>query len=159
VPTPTPDRKRPAHFPLVERFNRSDIIFLTVCTKDRQPVLANAEAQRVLVTAWNEATFFRVGRYVLMPDHLHLFCAPAVQPVESLVRWIRLWKSLAARRWPEPLARKLWQREFWDTQLRRGDSYSGKWSYVRQNPVRAGLVTKPEDWPYQGELNALPWHD
>jgi hypothetical protein len=32
-----------------------------------------------------------------------------------------------------------------------------KWSYVRENPVRAGLVARAEDWPYQGELNVLDW--
>ncbi|MCX7916496.1 MAG: hypothetical protein N3A53_09385, partial [Verrucomicrobiae bacterium] len=55
--------------------------------------------------------------------------------------------------------RELWQRDFWDTQLRRGESYSAKWEYVRYNPVRAGLVSDPADWPYQGELNILEWHD
>ncbi|MCX7914880.1 MAG: hypothetical protein N3A53_01065, partial [Verrucomicrobiae bacterium] len=55
--------------------------------------------------------------------------------------------------------REIWQRDFWDTQLRRGESYSAKWEYVRQNPMRAGLVAKAAHWPYQGELNILEWHD
>jgi hypothetical protein len=27
------------------------------------------------------------------------------------------------------------------------------------NPVRAGLVSRPEEWPYQGELNVLEWRE
>jgi hypothetical protein len=41
--------------------------------------------------------------------------------------------------------------------LRRSESYTDKWNYVRENPMREGLVPKPEDWPYQGMLNVLPW--
>ena len=40
----------------------------------------------------------------------------------------------------------VWQRHFWDTQLRRSESYDQKWQYVVENPVRAGLVARSEDW-------------
>jgi hypothetical protein len=38
--------------------------------------------------------------------------------------------------------------------LRSDESLSEKWEYVRQNPVRAGLVEHSEDWPYQFQFNA-----
>ena len=53
----------------------------------------------------------------------------------------------------------LWQRDCWDRQLRTGESYAQKWEYVRNNPVRKGLVANADDWPYQGELNVLEWHE
>jgi REP element-mobilizing transposase RayT len=53
---------------------------------------------------------------------------------------------------------KLWQRDFWDRQLRSGDSYSEKWDYVHHNPVRASLVTEPDEWKFQGEMSVLRWH-
>jgi hypothetical protein len=43
--------------------------------------------------------------------------------------------------------------------LRRHESYSQKWNYVMANPVRHGYVARAEDWPFQGELNVLNWHD
>ena len=46
----------------------------------------------------------------------------------------------------------LWQRRFFDHVLRSDESYAQKWNYVRENPVRAGLVAKAEDWPYAGEI-------
>ena len=39
--------------------------------------------------------------------------------------------------------------------LMTAESYDDKWEYVRLNPVRHGLVVRPGDWPYQGELNVL----
>lgn len=92
-----------------------------------------------------------------MPDHLHLFCAPATFPPEDFRSWLRFWKAHVSRVWPSPNEQPIWQQDGWDTQLRKGDSYTEKWNYVRQNPVRAGLVTDPDDWPYQGELHSLPW--
>jgi len=41
--------------------------------------------------------------------------------------------------------------------LRDGESYSQKWQYVRENPVRAGLVTCPEDWPHSGRVHEISW--
>jgi REP-associated tyrosine transposase len=46
----------------------------------------------------------------------------------------------------------LWQPGFFDHILRTAESYVEKWNYVRENPVRAGLVQTANDWPYQGEI-------
>ncbi len=149
-------RRRPVHMPPVQRDGRPVIVFLTVCTKDRKPVLARPEVHRLLRDVWQEAASWLVGRYVIMPDHLHLFCAPGGHPVD-LARWVTYWKSLSTRRWPWPEEKPVWQRDFWDTQLRRGEKYEEKWAYVLENPVRKGLVKDAAEWPYAGELNVLPW--
>jgi hypothetical protein len=54
-----------------------------------------------------------------------------------------------------PAATTLWQREFFDHILRSNESYAEKWNYVRENPVRAGLVQSADDWPYAGEIETL----
>jgi REP-associated tyrosine transposase len=89
-----------------------------------------------------------------MPDHLHLFAAPANQdfPFDA---WVRYWKSQFTKNAGH--AEWRWQSGHWDTRLRRSESYAEKWDYVRNNPVRAGLVKHADDWPYQGELNILDW--
>jgi len=38
-----------------------------------------------------------------------------------------------------------------------GESYSEKWNYTVQNPVRAGLVSNAEEWPFQGEIVSIRW--
>lgn len=158
-PVHKPCRKRPAHFPAVTVGFKSIIIFLTVCTRQRKPLLANDEAAQLIIEAWQAANFWRVGRYVIMPDHIHLFCGPNTFPPRPLKKWIEYWRNHVTRAWPHGIQVPIWQREFWDRQLRRSESYAEKWHYVVNNPVRHGYVRRTEDWPYQGELNVLEWHD
>ena len=153
---PLPERKRPVHWPPAERHNRSIIIFLTVCTKGRRPILAEERVHAALVAAWAEADHWRIGRYVVLPDHVHLFCAPWDWPPPPLKTWVTYWKRLVTK---ETGLRGIWQEGFWDTQLRHHESYGAKWDYVQQNPVRHGLVHDASAWPYQGEIEVLYWHD
>jgi putative transposase len=150
-------RKQPAHIPCVERHNRPIIVFLTVCSKDQKRIFDSADVAQLIVGGWTGAKTWLVGRYIIMPDHIHLFCAPGIRPRESLKQWVRYWKNLASKRWPRIKEHPIWQRDFWDTQLRRHENYDLKWQYVVKNPVRAGLVAESSEWPFQGELNVLPW--
>jgi putative transposase len=77
---PESGRKHPAHHPFVERHNEPIIVFLTVCSKDRKRILASADVVHVLENAWASAESWLVGRYVVMADHVHLFCAPGTIP-------------------------------------------------------------------------------
>lgn len=154
-----PERKKPAHFPTIEAGFRSIIIFLTVCTNRRRPLLANDQAARLIVTALQAANFWRVGRYVIMPDHIHLFCAPNTFPPQPLKNWVCFWRNHVTRAWPRRDQTPIWQRDYWDRQSRRSESYAEKWHYVVNNPLRHGYVHRAEEWPYQGELNVLEWHD
>jgi putative transposase len=150
---PRPSRQRPAHG-VRETLGEPVIVFLTVCTKNREPWLSNPEVHELLRRLWNSSDSWRVGRYVLMPDHLHLFCAPAGVG-RTLERWVAWWKrAVSVERAGFTGA---WQREHWDRRLRRDESYDQKWEYVKSNPVRAGLVERAEDWPFQGVLNELTW--
>ena len=45
-----------------------------------------------------------------------------------------------------------WQEGFHDHKFRTRESEPRKWEYVCLNPVRAGLVKRPEDWPFGGEI-------
>jgi putative transposase len=73
-------RKRPVHLPVRERFNTANIIFVSLCAKDRKRILARQEVHQLLRQTWILHTDWVVGRYVLMPDHLHLFCAQGYSP-------------------------------------------------------------------------------
>ena len=153
------DRKYPARRVLDDIGSRSNIVFVTVTTKDRKPLLAQPDVHDLLLQIWMDSSHWLVGKYVVMPDHVHLFAAPAGPEALNVRDWVAYWKSMAVRHWPRLDEKPIWQREAWDRPLRRGDSYSAKWEYVRNNPVRHGLVAQADDWPYQGELNVLMWHD
>ena len=158
--TPFPTRERPSRNSVLTPLdNRSVLLFVTVNTNHRQRVFDHPAAVDCLLSAWRNARDWLVGRYMVMPDHVHLLCAPGRNPMPDFHRWMHFWKSLAARTFPLPHSLPLWQRQCWDTQIRQGEPFSEKWEYIRANPVRKGLVTRSEDWTYQGTLFHLAWHD
>jgi REP element-mobilizing transposase RayT len=92
-----------------------------------------------------------VGRYVIMPDHVHLFVRGADD--FQVVPWVgTLKQDLGKQIEPSGAISPIWQRGFFDHVLRTDESYTQKWNYVRDNPVRAGLVANADNWPYSGEI-------
>jgi putative transposase len=130
------------------------IVFLTACAKDRKLWFANAAVHESLRAAWQSAQAWLVGYYLLMPDHVHLFCAPRDLDF-TLEKWVTFWKRQFRRLHQDPNAR--WQAHTFHRRLRREESYTEKWNYVRENPLRKGLVKDANDWPYQGMMNSLRW--
>jgi putative transposase len=149
-------RKTPAHPPPILEPDRATIVFVTICVAGRREILAAPSAHEVIVKAWLSAASWLVGRYTIMPEHLHFFCTPT-RAAPPLADWISYWKKLTTRLWPRREETPVWQRGFWDTQLRRAESYDNKWLYMQENPVRRGLASRPENWPFQGTLNELKW--
>jgi len=64
------------------------------------------------------------------------------------------WKEWTAKRILSALGEHapLWQPEFFDHVMRSQESQDAKWLYVFENPVRAGLMKRAEDWPFAGSL-------
>ena len=82
----------------------------------------------------------------LMPDHMHVFVAPTQDRDAKLGNF-----SAAVKRWMRQELSASWnfQPGSFDRLLRSDESLHDKWLYVRENPVRAGLVEHWSDWPYQ----------
>jgi putative transposase len=135
-------------------FPNNPVFFITFCTYRRRKLLATDFANAAFTQFANRAYEkhnVAVGRYVIMPDHLHFFvCGP---DNFELGRWIGLLKQSLAKAVSSAVeTNPIWQRGFFDHLLRSDESYSQKWNYVFDNPVRAGLVRKAEEWPYSGEI-------
>jgi len=77
---------------------------------------------------------------VLMPDHIHLIMS--FPDVPSIAKVIGEWK-----RWLARSHGVSWQENFFDHRL-RNEADRSKGDYILHNPVRAGLVAKPEEWPW-----------
>lgn len=138
---------------------RDPVYFITTCTHRRARVLATDSAHAICTEVWENARTrygWYVGRYVLMPDHVHFFCAsePDAKPLDAFIGKWKEWTAKYLHR-RSGVAAPLWQEGFFDHLLRSSESYAGKWEYVRQNPVRAGLVANPEAWLHQGCLTDL----
>jgi putative transposase len=144
-------KDRPHRLDLI--YTNQPLYFVTFATRDRKRIPSLDGAQAVLEQYAHRAIEnFNValGRYVIMPDHVHLFVRGGRD--FTLSPWIGGLKramSVALK------SSRLWQPGFFDHILRSNESYGEKWNYVRENPVRAGLVKSAGDWPYQGEIVSM----
>jgi len=155
----------PPRLPVV--FQRYDfpLYFVTFNTLLKRPLLANDSIHTAFRIYAERGMAFNIGtgRYVLMPDHVHVFVR--IGPDMTLRRWAsglkqHLGKAIVAlghepTTIPGAKLKSFWQPGFFDHLLRRDESYMQKWDYVWHNPVRTKLVKQPEDWPYQGEIHRI----
>jgi putative transposase len=153
-----PDRLRR----LEATFESQPIYFVTACTDERRSILANKEIHSRLIEFAKEGTKRGVwfGDYVIMPDHIHGFVAfdDAKLTLSSWVKSLKLCLSKVLR--IQGVLAPHWPKGFFDHVLRSRDSYSAKWDYVRNNPVRAGLVENATEWPFIGRVVDLEFrHD
>jgi len=144
---------RPPRLERIFQDYQAPLWFITFNTYRRRRLLDNERVHGRFQKFCSKAAtqHVLVGRYVLMPDHAHLFVTGP--PELALAAWVRSLKLTLSNAITMP--RPHWQEGFFDHLVRHRESYSEKWEYVRRNPVRAGLISVAEDWPYQGEFNRL----
>ena len=140
----------PPRIPMWLHWDQPVVYFITICVADRKPVLANKKAFQAFTVAVSKLKDWRVLAAILMPDHIHVIVAPTKEREAKLGNF-----SAALKRWirEERKASWKWQPGCFDRLLRSGESLHEKWLYVQENPVRAGLVKRWEDWPYRYEFN------
>ncbi len=77
-----------------------------------------------------------------MPDHLHaLMSFPSAEEIQKC--W-RDWKRFTAKQ-----TGAIWQRDFFEHRIRNDENWELKAGYIRENPVRKGLIARAEDWRWQ----------
>jgi putative transposase len=91
---------------------------------------------------------FRLYGYCLMPDHLHALFSPA-DSGKPLKDWLRDFKSYTTNRYRKQNGkRRLWQESGYDHVCRTEETAEKVLAYIVDNPVRAGLAERWEDWPW-----------
>jgi putative transposase len=90
---------------------------------------------------------FRVHDFVIMPNHLHLLLTiPGDHSIEKVMQLIKGGFSYRLKR-EFGYQGEVWQRGFSEVRIWDRSSFAQRREYIAQNPVRSGLVSKPEDWP------------
>ena len=125
---------------------------LTICTYQRHPAFSDHDFAREAVSRLlRTAQKFGVAliAYSLMPDHVHLIVLGERDdsPLESFVR---SWNTQTGFLWRRRTGGTLWQSGYFERIVRSDVSLILEARYVFMNPVRAGLVEKPEDYPFSG---------
>jgi putative transposase len=103
----------------------------------------------LLARAFNRARAlhpFHLTAWVFLPDHWHCICTPVYPVTISLAMKSVKQSSMSAVNQRRGAEGELWQRGFFDRALRTVKEYNEKVEYIHLNPVRAGLVSRPEDW-------------
>jgi REP element-mobilizing transposase RayT len=163
-PTPLPKYQYRRRLPHLQKAGAA--LFVTFCTGGRTVLPEQARAL-VLEHCLREAglrSFVGEGAratpttprihlhaVVVMPDHVHLLLKPLRDEDGwpfPLVDILQCLKSTTAHRINRLLriSGPVWEEESFDHVLRSDESLKEKCEYIRQNPVRAGLVDKPEDY-------------
>ncbi|MHB1295564.1 MAG: REP-associated tyrosine transposase [Anaerolineae bacterium] len=121
------------------------------CCLLRDPAAAGL-AQSALL--FFDAQRYRLLAWAIMPNHVHVLLQPLAE--WTLARIAASWKSFTGRRLSallsEPThpdeARRVWHREYWDRYIRSARHFEVAKQYIHANPVKAGLVANPADWPW-----------
>jgi putative transposase len=87
--------------------------------------------------------------YCFMPDHMHLLIEGQSEASDALA-FVHRAKQLSGYEFSKMFGRTLWQPSFNDHILRDDEATLSVARYIFENPVRAGLVKNPEDYPFLG---------
>jgi putative transposase len=125
--------------------------FLTTKCWQGRPVFQIPENAAILIRTlfrYRERETYLLHEFVIMPDHLHLLLTPsATTSLEKVVQLIKGGSSHEIHR-ERNLKMEIWQEGFCDWTIRDADDGRTKAECIRMNPVRAKLVSKPEEWPH-----------
>jgi putative transposase len=74
----------------------------------------------------------------------------------SVERWTAYWKDMFFKEVRRPGWK--WQTRLFHTRMRSDSHYQEKLEYIRDNPLKRGLVSRVEDWPWRGEIHDITHH-
>lgn len=133
--------------------------FFTVNLAERDKALLtdNIDLLRRVIKRVKIKHPFKIDAMVILPDHCHAIWTLPRNDADFSMRW-RLIKTGFSKGLPKieriNLSRKkksergIWQRRFWEHEIRDQRDYNQHMDYVYYNPVKHGYVNKVIDWPY-----------
>lgn len=138
--------------------------FFTVATHRRQPLLTHDDVRQALregIRKAKERFPFKIDAWALLPDHLHCIWTLPEGDADFSTRWGMIKRYVSQqcaarychsqRSSASRIRRKeagLWQRRFWEHQIRDDEDYRRHVDYIHWNPVKHGYAQHVKDWPY-----------
>ena len=138
----------------------SYVYFVTMCTANKQPYFLDSRMAKIIedeMTFRKEKKEIKLFCYCIMPDHLHLLFSLTSDFQKRLQDWVSAFKRFTAKAsFALYDVRPLWQKNFYDHVVREDESLLEIAKYIIQNPVRKGIVSKWESYPYSRMVDPLP---
>lgn len=136
---------------LERRQQTGHLHYITFSCHARAPYLASPEAKQVFLKTLESVRRryeFTVVGYVVMPEHVHLLLSePPTKPLSVALAVVK--RSVSARLPENPF----WLPRYYDFNIFTRKKRIEKLRYIHRNPVRRGLVQKPEDYPWSSFRN------
>jgi REP element-mobilizing transposase RayT len=153
MPKQTLDRKYEYRRMLPHYQSAGRAVFVTFCKGNRTPLSSPARDAILQHCLHDKGKRYDLHAAVVMPDHVHLLFSPLRDEKGwpySLPIILKQLKGTSARsvNQLESSSGPVWQEESFDHVLRSQESFDEKLEYLRQNPVRRGLVNRPEDYKW-----------
>ena len=124
--------------------------FVTSVTDGRRLVLGSERSARLFIAVlqnYRAQGRFLLHEFVVMPDHFHLIITPAEDiALEKAMQYIKGGHAARARK--QFGLQSFWQSSFANHRIRDAADYERHRDYVHQNPVKAGLAARAEEYPY-----------
>ena len=122
--------------------------FVTFSCYHRKPLLAEPQARDLFVQTLETVRrwygFWLIG-YAVMPEHVHLLLSEPESKDLALV--LQMLKQMVSRNLrPAPAKSPFWQARYYDFNVWSEEKRVEKLRYIHRNPVKRGLVERPEDW-------------
>ena len=145
-----------SHPPRLNRFNYigKHHYFLTFCTHLRMRHFTDAEAVDMFATQLEQSSArydIAVDAYCVMPDHVHLL-VKGLTDAADLQAFVAHLKQHSGFTHQRIKGTRLWQGSYYDHVLRAEEGTAGVIAYIVDNPVRACLVERPEDYAFWGSF-------
>lgn len=129
------------------------VYFVTICTHDKQNYFSNIEVAKIIK---DEIEFRMINEtrmfcFCIMPDHLHMLLSLTDDYTQkgTLQHWVSAFKRYTSRITNQMFDIKpLWQKNFYDHIVRKEESLLKIAEYIVENPVRKGMVSEWEEYPF-----------
>ena len=127
------------------------VFFATTRTSEARRILQPERNAVLLIDVLRSnvaAEKFQLHDFVIMPDHLHLLMTlPTTMTIEKAMQLIKGGFSYRLRK-DSGFQGEVWQRGFSEMRVDDMQSLLRYREYIRQNPVKAGIVDSPQHYPY-----------
>lgn len=137
---------------------RDGTYFITASNFEKQSLLQSDRMAGLFINVlfhYQKQNRYRLHEYVIMPNHFHLLITP-IAPVtlEKSVQFIKGGFSYRAKK-ELSFVGEIWQTSFYDRRVRDAIEYVRFRHYIHMNPVRRGLVPRPEEFPFSSARTTL----
>jgi Transposase and inactivated derivatives len=137
--------------------------FITADCREKKRLLQSERMATLFIDTlypYRKQSKYLLHEFVVMPHHFHLLITPTDNSLERTMQFIKGGFSFRAGK-EFSMKAEIWQTSFHDRRVRDAEEYARFQDYIHNNPLKAGLVQRPEDWVYSSatgkfELDEVP---